>query len=179
MKKTALLVVDVQTCMVRDNPYRQALLIDTIKQLLEAFRNSKGTIIYVRHNEDGDPDFALGSPGWQIYSEIAPQEGELIVEKQFNSSFKATFLEAHLKNLGITDIILVGMQTEYCIDATCKSAFEKGFSLTIPEEGHSTFDNDFMAAEQTHAYFSKKIWNKRYARVIPFKKVLEEVMETI
>ena len=63
------------------------------------------------------------------YSMLQPlQEGERIFEKCYNSAFKDTGLEEYLKEKKITDIILGGLQTEYCIDATCKSAFERGLS---------------------------------------------------
>ena len=88
---------------------------------------------------------------------------------------KDTGLEEYLKEKKITDIILGGLQTEYCIDATCKSAFERGFHVWIPAHTTSTFDNDYFTAEQLTEYFEKKMWDGRYADVRPVEEIIEKM----
>lgn len=72
----------------------------------------------------------------------------------------------------IDTIILVGLQTEYCIDATCKSAFDNGYKVIIPEETNSTFDNEYLTGEKLYEFYNYKIWNKRFANVIPVEDVI-------
>ena len=79
----------------------------------------------------------------------------------------------YLKKKEEKTIIIVGLQTDYCIDATIKAGFEHGCKMIVPENSNSTFDNQFMTAEQTYKYYNKFIWNRRYAECIPFNKVLE------
>lgn len=66
--------------------------------------------------------------------------------------------------------------TEYCIDSTCKSAFEHGYKTIMPEETNTTYDNEYLSGEMLYKFFNYKIWNKRFADVIPIEdaiKVLE------
>jgi len=75
-------------------------------------------------------------------------------------------LKKYLENKGIDTIILVGLQTEYCIDATCKNAFEFGYNVIIPEETNTTFDNEYLPANKIYNFFNFRIWNKRFASVL-------------
>ena len=55
-------------------------------------------------------------------------------------------------------LMIIGLQTNYCIDATIKSAFEKGFDIIVPEGTNSTFDNKYMNAETTVRYYNEDVW---------------------
>lgn len=166
MDKTALLIVDVQTALTAAQPYQGERMLRCIGALLDACRKEGLDVIYVRHAGRPGGELELGSDGWQIAPEIAPTPAERIFDKQHNSAFLKTGLKAYLDERGVRHIILVGMQTEYCIDATVKAAFEQGFAITIPREGNTTVDNAFLKAEQIHAFFNDLIWAGRFARVL-------------
>ncbi|MDF2905895.1 MAG: nicotinamidase-like amidase [Herbinix sp.] len=172
MENTVLLVVDVQTLMVEEHPYNEQRVISNIKSLIRTARESDLEVVYVRHEDVEGGDLERGSYGWQIYSEIAPLEGERIFDKHFSSAFLNTGLREYLTDRKVDKIILVGLQTEYCIDATCKSAFEHGFQILIPEETNTTFDNEFLTAEKLYEFYNHKIWNHRFAKVLPFEEVI-------
>ena len=63
------------------------------------------------------------------------------------------------------------MQTEYCVDATCKVAFELGFQVIIPRNTTTTFDCDFATGEALAKYYEEQIWAGRYASVVPVEEV--------
>lgn len=65
----------------------------------------------------------------------------MIFDKNVNSAFKSTGLLEYLKQKEETEIIVVGLQTDYCIDATIKAGFEHGFKMIVPAGTNSTFDN--------------------------------------
>lgn len=69
--------------------------------------------------------------------------------------------------------MVVGLQTDYCMDATIKSGFEHGFKMIVPANTNSTFDNAFMSAEQTYKYYNEFMWNGRYAECVPFEEAVE------
>lgn len=169
----ALLIVDVQTNLILAQPYQKDELICKIQQLLKVCRSHSTDIIYVRHDDGKGSELEKGTLGWQIYSEIAPAADEQIIDKNYNSAFKNTSLQVYLQSRAITDLIIVGLQTEYCIDATIKVAFELGYSIHIPRQMTSTFDNDYLSAHDLINYFETKIWDKRYATVCSFKEALE------
>ncbi len=71
----------------------------------------------------------------------------------------------------IDTIILTGLQTEYCIDATLKSAFDNGYSVIIPEQTNTTFDNEYLSGEKLYEFYNYKIWNNRFAKVLSVDEV--------
>lgn len=176
MKNTVLLVVDVQTAMVEDHPYNETSVLSNIAALISLCREKGVEVIYVRH--DGGPGDVLerNSAGWQIWKAIEPSATEKIFEKSFNSAFRGTGLAAYLDGKNIKRIILVGLQTEYCIDTTCKVAFEYGYEVMIPEETTSTYDNPQFSGEKLSAYYTEKIWKDRYARIISIEDLKSTVI---
>lgn len=173
MSKMGLLVVDVQEALVSENPFNKETTVNNIKLLIRECRNNDVEVIYARHDGGQGDELEFGSKGWQIYNEVAPKEGEKIIEKRFNSAFRNTELKKCLNEKGIDTIILVGMQTEYCIDATCKVAFEYNFNLIIPEESNTTFDNDYMSGKNIYEYYNFKIWKNRFAKLEKVQDVIK------
>lgn len=173
MSKTALLVVDVQEALVYENPYNKEFTINNIENLINNCRNNNIEVIYVQHDGGKGDELEAGTSGWQIYNQISPKDGEKIVAKNYNSSFKNTELKDYLSEKNIDTLILVGMQTEYCIDTTCKVAFEHGFKLIIPEGTNTTFDNDYMTGKEIYEYYNFKIWKNRFAKLEKLEVVID------
>ncbi|MGG7098935.1 cysteine hydrolase family protein [Clostridium sardiniense] len=173
MSNIVLLVVDVQNTLINEHPYNEERVIENIKKLILTARDNKKEVVYVRHDGGQGTEFENGTYGWQVYNEIVPNSNELIFEKQYNSAFYKTDLKIYLDNNNIDTIILVGLQTEYCIDATCKSAFDYGYKIIMPEETNTTFDNDYLSGEKLYEFYNYKIWNKRFADVISIEKVIK------
>lgn len=178
MKNTALLVVDVQTALINFHPYNETEVTANIVKLVETARQNGIEVIYVRHDGGTGTPLAYGTEGWQIFSEVAPINGEKIFEKTFSSAFRNTGLRNYLDGRGITDFVLVGMQTDYCIDTTCRIAFEFGYNVIIPASGTTTFDNSLATAEKLIEYFEQKLWDKRFAEVITVNEVIERMTKS-
>lgn len=175
MDHAVLLVVDVQKGLMEEGPHQGKNVLQRIRSLISACRKSEVEVVYVRHDGGAGSGLEPGTDGFEICAEIAPQHGEKVFVKQYNSAFLKTGLKDYLDQRGIREIILVGMQTEYCIDATCKTAFELGFRVLIPEGTVTTFDNGPLSAAQLCDFYSARIWNKRFASVLPFSDLLQAV----
>ena len=175
MSKTVLLVVDIQQSLMDLDPWNKDIFIDAVSSLQRKCREKGIPVVFVRHcGKQGGP-FAEGSRGWRIAPEVAPLPGEAIVDKRHNSAFHETGLQSHLDGLGCDTIILAGMQTEFCIDTTCKSAFEHGYSVTVPLEAHTTIGHETITAGELHEFYSSAIWNGRFAAVVPVEELLESL----
>lgn len=174
-EKTALLIVDMQTAIMRNRPLNGKTAVQNINRLLFACRRSGIEAIFVRHDDGVGTDLESGSEGWQIWKEIVPRPEEHIFEKRFNSALKETGLKEYLEEQGIRRLILTGMQTEYCIDATCKAAFEAGYRLVIPEGAVTTCDGPKFSAEDLNDFYLHTVWNGRFAEVTDMETVLEMV----
>lgn len=175
MNKMVLLVVDVQNAIVMEHPHEEEKVLGNIQALIAQARKNQVEVIYVRHDDGVGTEFEVGSDTWQIHDAVAPQGGEKIVDKQFNSAFHKTDLQAYLSEKGVDSIILVGMQTEYCIDATLRSAFDLNYKVFIPEQTNTSFDNPYMQAQQLIAYYNSFIWDGRYAKVVPMEEALDHL----
>lgn len=175
MEKAALLVVDVQQALVDQGPWRKEEMLGAIGALLGAFRERKLPVLFVRHDDGPGTALACGAPGWEIAREIAPRAGEPVLDKKYNSAFLRTGLEEQLREWGAGTLVITGLQTEYCIDATVKSAFERGLRVLLPEGGVSTFDNGGLAAEQINQWFYERIWRGRYGDALAPEDIIKEV----
>ena len=120
--RTALLIIDAQVNMFDEKLrlYRSQEILKIILELLSKAR-ATGTPVFYLQNEGGleDPD-RRGTEGWKIYPPILPQAGDVVIPKSSPNGFTTTALENELDRLGVKRLVVVGMQSEFCIDATCR-----------------------------------------------------------
>lgn len=178
MNKIALLVIDVQNALVDLKPLDFDHVLAHINLLIDAQRALGGIVVFVQHTEDKGSDFEEQSKGWELYPAIKPLQNELVMKKRYNSAFKDTKLDEYLKDKGIDKLIIVGMQTEFCIDATIKSAFDLGYEIIIPEKTNTTFDNDLLTAKQIYVHHNYYIFNGNFGSVLSMDGVLEIIRES-
>ncbi|MDC7224337.1 MAG: cysteine hydrolase family protein [Spirochaetales bacterium] len=165
--KTALLIVDVQNIMFTEEggAYEAVQVTSRIAALLEKARKESVPVIFIQHT-DSEGIMAEGAPGWPICESIAPREGDRVVRKAYWDSFMETELTAVLKEKGIDRLVICGMQTEFCVDTTVRSAFARGFrDNVVVSDGHTTFDTPSLSAKQIRDHHSK-IWDGRFARLV-------------
>lgn len=72
--------------------------------------------------------------------------------KYHADSFHETDLQEHLKAMHVKKLVIVGIQTEFCVDTTCRRAFSLGYETILVADGHSTFDSDLLTASQIIAH---------------------------
>ena len=148
---TALLVIDMQVSLV-EGAYEQQAVLDCIASLLADARASGTPIIYIQHDHATYEPMKPGTPGWEIHPAIAPAPGELVIRKEASDAFYATSLRRELAARGIKRLIITGMQTEYCVDATCRRATSEGYDVILVADGHTTGDSEHLTAAQIIAH---------------------------
>lgn len=170
-----LLVVDTQKLITNEELYNFNGFVANVENLIDTARKNNIEIIYVRHDDGAENELTKGKNGFEIYEKFKPYDKEKIFDKEVNSAFKETGLLEYLTNKGEKYIIIVGLQTDYCIDATIKCGFEHGFNIIVPAYSNTTVDNSFMSAEQSYKYYNELIWDGRYAECISLDETLKRM----
>ncbi len=122
---TALLIIDIQDFYF---PGGKVPLVEpeaaaeNARRVLAAFRAEGNPVVHVRH------DF---EPGGSIHASVAPIEGEKVFTKTEVSCFNGTQVLAHLKEVGVERLVIVGMQTHMCLEAATRAAHDLGFECVV------------------------------------------------
>lgn len=158
-KKSGLIIVDTQVNMFDPSfsVFAGTRILGTISNLLKKARKAQTAVIYVRNNgSQGDPD-EPNTSGWFLHPAIAPEPGELIIDKHGVDPFADTALQTELDQRGITHLIVAGMQTEMCVAATVRQAASLGYTVTLVADGHTTFDWDEISAVEAIAQHNREL----------------------
>ena len=169
-----LLVVDTQKGCFNQALYAFETVKENIKKLIAAARENNVEVVYVQHDDGPGSDLEKGTDNYEVYEEFAPRNNEKCFEKNVNSAFHPmTGLTEYLQSRGEKDIITIGVSTDYCMDATIKSGFEKGFKIYVPSYTNSTYDNPYFEKETEYKYFNEFMWGTRYAKIITVEQAIQ------
>ncbi|MHC8351806.1 cysteine hydrolase family protein [Pseudomonas sp. RT4P38] len=145
---TALLIIDVQhaLCTGEYECFDITRVIENINSLSVKARATGIPVILIQHEEKGGL-LQHGSAGWQLAKslEISPQD--LRVRKTTRDSFYQTHLQSLLHEQGTDRLIICGLQTDYCVNATVRQALKLGYDVVLAADAHSTVDNGNLAAQ--------------------------------
>lgn len=170
-----LLVVDTQKLITTPQLYRFDQFVENVRLLIQKARENRIEVIYIRHDDGAGNALTKGTAGFDIYDEWKPAAGEVVLDKTVNSPFQETGLLEYLNQKKENELIVVGLQTDYCIDATVKCGFEHGFRIIVPAFANTTFDNQFMTAEKSYKYYNEFMWNGRYAECVSMEDTLKRM----
>jgi nicotinamidase-related amidase len=154
----ALMVIDVQLGMFAIpgyQPWDGVGVVARIRGLLDRARDRGTPIYFIQHDGGAGHPLAAGSEGFPFRPELQPLPSEAVIVKRNCSAFQDTGLDAELRAAGVDHLIICGMQTEYCVDTTVRSAFERGFRVTLAADGHTTFDTPALEAEAIVAHHNQ------------------------
>jgi nicotinamidase-related amidase len=180
---TTLILVDVQ------NDYFPGGLMELegslgaaeqARRLLEHFRRLCLPVIHVRHLSDrpGAAFFLPGTPGAEIHELLRPLGGESVVEKHYPNAFRDTLLLHRLLESESSRVVIAGMMTHMCIDATTRAAFDQGFRCTVAQDACTTralpFNGRVIPADVVHESFLAALQGV-YAEVRSASEIIDEM----
>jgi nicotinamidase-related amidase len=150
----AMLVIDVQTGLIASG-WRGEEVLSRINGLISRAREAGAPVIYIQH--DGGAEDAqwnwIGSDDWALDPGLlAPRDDEPVIHKAACDAFWRTGLADHLAAIGADRLVVAGLQTQYCIDTTCRSATALGYPVRLAADAHTTDDATHLAAEQIVAH---------------------------
>jgi ureidoacrylate peracid hydrolase len=131
---------------------------DLIPRYAEAYAKARASL----------PPMSPEHQAWkgEIMDVAAPRPGDVVLAKPRWCAFQYTELEAILRNLGTTRLIVAGLQTNVCVETTVRSALMRNFVVAVPEDAVSTDGEDL----HRHALQAMKIL---YAEVAPWRELLD------
>ena len=165
-----LLVIDIQKGITDSRLYDFESFIENTIRIIDTARLNQVEVIYIQHDDGLGTGFSIGDEDFEIASQVTPAAGEKVFIKDINSCFGNKEFAEYIKNEDA--LMIVGLQTNFCIDATVKSAFERGYKVIIPQGTNSTFDNDFMTGEVTYKYYNEMMWPKRFATCVSVEEAI-------
>jgi nicotinamidase-related amidase len=160
--KEGLIIIDVQndyfdkgtmTLVNSDNACKNA------KLLLDRFRSENLPVIFIQHiaTKPSATFFLPDTKGAKIHETLHPIENEKVIIKHFPNSFRETDLLDYLKENQITDLVICGMMTHMCVDATTRAAKDFGFNITVIGDACATrdleIDGQFVKASEVQNSF--------------------------
>jgi nicotinamidase-related amidase len=158
----ALLLIDIQRDYFPGGAYPLVgsdAAAEAAATVLARFRRDDTPVLHVQHLWDA-PDAAYmrpGTTGVAHDSRVAPNDGEPVVVKEEPNAFLGTDLEERLRTLAIDELVVAGMMTSMCVDATVRAAADLGFAVTVVGDGCAAPDlaHDGVAVPgaQVHAAF--------------------------
>lgn len=166
-----LLVIDIQKGITNSELYNFESFIENTTKIIEAARNNHVEVIYFQHDDGPGTGFSIGDEAFEIAAKVTPADGEKVFVKDINSCFGNREFAEYIKSEEA--LMIVGLQTDFCIDATVKSAFERGYKVIIPKGANSTFDNDYMSGEVAYKYFNDMMWPERFATCVSAEEAMK------
>ena len=169
----ALVIVDIQRDYFPGGAHPLEATEEAVRaarRLLEAFRASGEPVVHVSHIwDEAEATFMRpGSEGVEIHPDVAPLPEELVITKAFPNSFRETVLEEELRARGVEELVVCGMMTSMCVDATVRAAVDLGFEATVVHDACATcaleFDGRTIPAAEVHSAFLAALADG-YARV--------------
>ena len=156
----ALLVIDVQhaLCAGAYEAFDVVGLIDRINLVSRKARDVGMPVVIIQHESEGGA-LDYGSEGWKLESALCVDSTDLHVRKKATDSFHQTELQSLLQKHGVTELMVCGLQSEFCVDTTTRRALALGYPVTLIADGHSTIDNAVLSAAQISAHHNATLCN--------------------
>ena len=177
---TALILIDIQNDyfpggkMELDGPLEASL---HAKTLLSVFREKGFPLIHIQHVSvrPGATFFIPNTKGIEFHKNVEPLPHETVIRKNYPNSFRETSLLEYLEKKSIKHLVIAGMMTHMCVDATTRAAFDYGFKCTVVTDACATkslsFEDKVIPAGHVHGVFLAAL-NNVYAQTISKKDFL-------
>ncbi len=180
---TALLLVEIQNDYFPNGriPLEKSVEASLkAKQILEAYRDKKMTVIHVQHIST-HPNANSHLPctkGAEFHPNVQPMKGEMIIKKHYPNSFKDTSLLNYLIKNQISHLAICGMMTHSAIEATVRAAYDLGFSCTVLHDACATKSLEFnhtIIPEHSVQYAFMAALQPNYARVLSTEDFMQKI----
>lgn len=171
--KTALLIIDIQEFYFpSENNVGLVNAEETslaAKDVLDTFRTKEQLVVHVRHKSEN---------GFAIHPNVKPLVSEKVITKTEINAFLRTDLLSYLQESNVSRLVIIGMQTQMCLEAATRAAHDFGFEVVVVGEACTTrnleFDGNIVKAKDVHNSTLATLAGGGYAKVISLDKFKEK-----
>ena len=164
---TALLAINIQQSLVDEGIWELERVIEHVNQLIAMARNEHVPIILVRDSRV-EPDGAF-------HRSLHIEAHDIEIQENYCDSFMETHLDKILRGKNISRLVICGLQSDFCIDTTCRQAAALGYDVLLVADAHSTLDHEHLKAIQIVAHHNRILRHhdsaKGRVRVVETEKV--------
>jgi nicotinamidase-related amidase len=177
---TALVLVDIQQDYFPKGRMEVVGAVEasrTAKKLLDHFREKKLPVVHIQHisTRAGATFFLPNTEGINFHESVNPLSAEAVIKKHFPNSFRDTDLQKYLETHGIKELVICGMMSHMCIDATVRAAFDRSYACIIAHDACATrnliFNGLDIPATHVHGAYMAAI-GAVYAKVLSVEEII-------
>ena len=180
---TALVLIDIQKDYF---PGGRMELVGSVEaagaaaRLLAAFRKASWPIFHIQHLsiQPAATFFVPGTAGIDIHPSVTPLPEEPVIVKHYPNSFRETNLLESLRHAEVNSILICGMMTSMCVDATVRAAFDLEFTCTIAQDACAApelaFNGEKIPARHVHGAFLAAM-GAVYAKIRTTDAILDNI----
>ena len=177
---TALVLVDIQQDYFPKGRMEVVGAVEAGRaaiRLLNHFREKQLSVVHVQHiSTRPDATFFLpDTEGIDFYEGVMPLPDEKVIKKHFPNSFRDTRLNDYLASRGIEKLVICGMMSHMCIDATVRAAFDMGYACIVAHDACAArslaFNGIDIPAPQVHGAYMAAL-GAVYAKVLSAEEII-------
>ena len=184
--RSALLLVDIQLDYFPNGRMEVVGAVEAslmAKRLLVQFRLKNLPIIHIQHiaSRPGAAFLLRNTSGIDFHENVKRLPDEAVIIKHFPNSFRETELEKNLVSHQVRDMVICGMMSHMCIDATTRAAYDKGYTCTVAHDACATrnlaFGNLDIPAKYVHGAYMAAL-GAVYAKVMSVEEIIENALNS-
>tara|TARA_R110002124_G_scaffold198450_1_gene365331 strand:+ start:1143 stop:1703 length:561 start_codon:yes stop_codon:yes gene_type:complete len=152
----ALLVIDMQKGSFTSKTPRfdEHGVVGRINQLSTLFRTLGYPVIYIQHDGTGTGQFEKNAADWENLDALTVASTDIRIDKYANDVFyKSELLEKLIKQK-VTELVITGCATDFCVESTIQSALTKDYHITVVKDGHTTGERPHLSAQQVIEHYN-------------------------
>lgn len=157
---TAVLVIDVQQglCEGEGAAWQSAGIIARINTVTEKARAVGALVVFIQH-ESTAGYLEHGSREWQLADGLHAAPTDVRLRKTTPDSFHRTELGELLTRHAVTDLVICGMHTEFCVDTTTRRALALGYPVVLVADAHTSAGNAHLSPAQVIQHHNDTLTN--------------------
>jgi nicotinamidase-related amidase len=167
---TALIIIDVQKGLFEKAApvYNAESLIDNLCMLIDCAHQANVPVFFLQHANE-KIKMAQGSDAWRLHPRLQTVETDHIIPKHHSSAFEETALAKELETLEVQRLVVTGLVTHGCVQATCLDAHKRGYQVILVKDGHSSYSKQAKELiEEWNQKLSQGIVELKEAREIDY-----------